>query len=144
MNEFLGYLKNEGDSGAFFAFKMFIALLLVGISFRYEISKRNKLAGDTPNYFSNRFMFLDNIWRLLWAIGLVYVFVRFAVRPLLGLFNLKENTNANFIASGVLGLLSDQFALYLKKIKFLANKKIRQKFEQAGMTGEEQKKMEDE
>lgn len=133
MNEFIRYLIGVGSKPLFTAC-MFFALLLAMISINNEVKQRNPNSVNTPVDFSTRFFAMDNLYRILTTISLIYVFVRFARIPIFHwLFPQMELAEGQLIASAVIGYLSDQLALWLKKAGILANKLVREKFRSAGL-----------
>lgn len=142
MKEFLSYLSGEGSVPLFFAC-LFFAYLLAGVMIIVDVKKRDKLSPETPVAYSGRFFWLDNTLRIMANVILIYIAVRFLRGWLFGVTFLadgtyeEKNPEWQLISSGVIGVVSDMLCLWLKKIKVLANQKVREKFKGAGLSDTE-------
>lgn len=142
MKEFIGYIIGEGSIPLFSAC-LFFAYLLAGVMIIIDVKKRDKLSPETPVAFSQNFFWMDNILRIAANVILIYLAVRFLRGWLFGATLLtdgtyeEKNPEWQLIGSGLVGVVSDMLCLWLKKIKVLANQKVREKFKNVGLSDNE-------
>ncbi len=142
MKEFLSYIFGQG-SMPLLAACLFFAYLAALLWFSRDVKKRDISSNHTPEQFSWKFLYLDNLVRIWGNVTLIFLAVRFLRPWIFPVVFLPDGTAEEvneewqLIGSGVLGLLSDMFWLWLKKLRILANDKVREKFKQAGLKEEE-------
>jgi len=112
MKEFINILI--GNVGVvMFAALFFFALIGVSINLLFHANTRDQSSPNTPKKFSVSFLISDNWKRILLAILLIYVSIRFVQL----IFTISvENNNELYLFSAVfIGFIFDKLGEFMKK-----------------------------
>ena len=147
LKEFIGYFTGEGSRPLFFACLVFL-FLTAAARMSWDVNKGVKEGKNTPNVFSWKFLYWDNLVRIWGTVVLGYLLVRFA-RPyafpiILGANGGYEEKlpEIQLLSSAILGLFLDMITNWLRKLRWFANKNVREKFKAKGLTDAEQDQIE--
>lgn len=97
-----------------YAAGMIFAMLGAIISLRLQANTRNRLSENTPFKFSWRFLFLDNLQRLIFGFIVVFITFRFAPQIL--------KTDFSMFIAFLVGFAFDKVLELIKKAENLARK----------------------
>lgn len=143
LKEIIGYITGPGTIGLFIACLIF-AYAAAFVMIALDVKFRDKLSPNTPDRFSTKFFYLDNLLRIWGNAALIY----FAVRLLRGrmattVYDIEsgdlidQNSESQLLFSAIIGIVSDQLFFWAKKFKLYTSKKVRDRFKSAGLSDEE-------
>jgi len=111
MKEFANLVLGH-TSPAMFAALFFFAVVGVFINLLLHAQSRNVLSTDTPEKFSFRFLLYDNWRRIVLAILLIYISIRFV--GIIFDIDVVNNNELYLFAALIIGFLFDKLGEYLK------------------------------
>lgn len=123
MQEFKDIILGNA-SGAQFAAAMLFALLTAGAMSLFRVKKRDVASSRTPEDFSWRFFWNDNLKQIIGTLILVFLTIRVSqywLKPEWAVYG-----------AVVIGLISDQLALLFLKVKDRATQFLSKKIDKVG------------
>lgn len=114
---FWGYLIGTANYALYGAEWVF-ALMGAFLSLRLHAYSRDAMSDGTPGLFSWKFLLADNIWRIVTALVLIFIFLRFPGQLLLAKLDGASEVWRLLTALGV-GFLNDKLAQVLKSFNFM-------------------------